>query len=605
MKQHDLEQGSPAWHTHRATHFNASDAPAMMGCSKYKTRSPQLLHELHTGVTPEVDASQQFRFDEGHRFEALARPLGEQVLGEDLYPVVGTEGELSASFDGLTMDESIAFEHKSLNDELRAVMTDEAVGYLLPLQYRVQMEQQCMVADCEKVLFMASKWDGDELVEERHCWYYPDPALRAQIIAGWAQFAQDLAAYVPPERAAAVVVAEPMQALPAVVVKVTGEIVIHENFDAFEKAARDFLEHRLIREPKSDQDFADLDQQIKAMKGAEAALEAAESGWIAQIDAVSTAKQRKDMLSKLMRENRLMAERLLKDEKERRRGEIVAGGVSALRAHIDGLNTRLGKPYMPMVQADFGGAVKGLKSLQSMEDKVDGELTRAKIEASGIADRIQINLATLRELAGAHTFLFPDTAQIVLKAADDLTALAKNRIAEHDEKERVKAEQLRAKIAEEERLKAEAVVRAEQEQKRREEEAEDARLRQQAIDAAKNAEAAITDARETESMPAPLLDELSKTVTTIRADVVSSIDAKRAIVAAQQSSASPATAPALSLGKLSTRLGFTVTADFLRSLGFEPAGRERAAVLYHEADFAHICAAIVDHIQGLQAKQAA
>ena len=134
MKTIELVQGSPEWHAHRATHFNASDAPAMMGCSKYKTRS-QLLHELHTGITPEVDAGQQRRFDDGHRFEKLARPLAAQIIGEDLYPVVGTEGELSASFDGLTMDESIAFEHKSLNDELRAAMTSME-GASLPLPYR-------------------------------------------------------------------------------------------------------------------------------------------------------------------------------------------------------------------------------------------------------------------------------------------------------------------------------------------------------------------------------------------------------------------------------------------------------------------------------------
>ena len=53
MKILDLIQGSPEWLAHRATHFNASDAPAMMGCSPYKTRA-QLLREMHTGVVPEV-----------------------------------------------------------------------------------------------------------------------------------------------------------------------------------------------------------------------------------------------------------------------------------------------------------------------------------------------------------------------------------------------------------------------------------------------------------------------------------------------------------------------------------------------------------------------
>src|SRR5690606_15354532 len=145
MQIHDLTQGSPEWLAYRANHFNASDAPAMMGESPYKTRSA-LLHELHTGVSPEVDAATQRRFDDGHRYEALARPLGEEIIGEDLYPIVGSDGKLSASFDGLTMDESTGFEHKSLNDELRAVMTPNCTGTDLPVFYQIQMEQQCMVS---------------------------------------------------------------------------------------------------------------------------------------------------------------------------------------------------------------------------------------------------------------------------------------------------------------------------------------------------------------------------------------------------------------------------------------------------------------------------
>lgn len=39
MKTLTLQQGSPEWAAHRAMALNASDAPAMMGVSPYKTRS--------------------------------------------------------------------------------------------------------------------------------------------------------------------------------------------------------------------------------------------------------------------------------------------------------------------------------------------------------------------------------------------------------------------------------------------------------------------------------------------------------------------------------------------------------------------------------------
>jgi putative phage-type endonuclease len=191
MQIHELTQGSPEWHAYRAEHFNASDAPAMMGCSPYRSRT-ELLYERHTGLVAEVDRMTQSRFDDGHRFEALARPLAEELVGTDLYPVTGSLGEFSASFDGITMVGDVAWEHKTLNDDIRMCESADQLG----LHYRVQMEQQLMVSNAERCLFLATKWDdAGDLIDERHFWYTPNEALRAEIIAGWAQFEADLAAY--------------------------------------------------------------------------------------------------------------------------------------------------------------------------------------------------------------------------------------------------------------------------------------------------------------------------------------------------------------------------------------------------------------------------
>lgn len=80
----NLVQGSSQWLDHRSKFFNASDAPAMMNESPYKTRD-QLLAEAHSGIAREVTPQQQHIFNEGHRFEALARPLAEEIIADDLY----------------------------------------------------------------------------------------------------------------------------------------------------------------------------------------------------------------------------------------------------------------------------------------------------------------------------------------------------------------------------------------------------------------------------------------------------------------------------------------------------------------------------------------
>lgn len=63
--------------------------------------------------------------------------------------------------------------------------------------------------------------------------------------------------------------------------------------------------------------------------------------------------------------------------------------------------------------------------------------------------------------------------------------------------------------------------------------------------------------------------------------------------------AKPDTAPTMKLWMISEKLGFNVTAEFLRSLGFEPAGRERAAILYHADDFEAIGQALIEHIESV------
>lgn len=440
-----------------------------------------------------------------------------------------------------------------------------------------------MVSGANRVLFMASKWNGDEPVEVRHCWYESDQDLAASIVAGWAQFEQDLAAYVPTE-APPKLVAEAVTALPAVSVQVTGSIAIKDNFKAFETALRDFIEHRLIREPATDQDFADLDLQIKALKGAEAALDAAEAQMLAQVDTVDAIKRTKDMLHKMTRDNRLMAEKLLATRKEQIKGEIVAGGIAAFRAHIDGLNTRLGKAYMPAVTADFAGAVKGKRTVDSLRDAVDTELARVKIESSAIADKIQVNLEYLREHAKDFAFLFADTGAIVLKAADDLQTLAKSRIADHKAAELAKEEALRQRIQNEERFKAEIEAR----EKLLAEHAAGLAAQQAAPQIIQEIIQAAP-AVEYIAVPAPLLPAAN--VVPMRASAAPAVK--------------PTTPPSLKLGQIGERLGFNLTGDFLKNLGFEPAARDKNAVLFHEAVFPLICMRLVAHIQGVQIQRAA
>ena len=444
-----MKPGSPEW----VRSYSASKAAAMLGISSYQTRS-DLMHMMFTGVAPDVSARTQGIFDNGHRVEALARPLVEEIIGDTLYPVAGEKDfqmsrPLTMSSDGATDNFMRSWENKQPN----AALIESLKAGVLPDEYQPQCQQIMMVMGCYDVFFTVS--DGEKIlasicVDPSHAW-------AKRILDGWKQFDIDFANYAPPE-VMPLTVAQPAMLLPAVSAQVTGIVTIRDNFTAYGAALDDFLANKLIRKPATDQDFADLEAQIKALKKAEEMLDSAEMQILSQVEAVDLAKRTKDMLHKLTRDNRLMAEKLLSTRKDQIRAEIIASGQASLQAFVDSLNEVIGKPLMPLIRADFAGAVKGRRTVDSLREAVNNELVRCKIEGNDIAGKISINLATLRETAKDFIFLFADTPQIVLKSPDDLTILVKSRITDHVAGEEKRLDGERARIRQEEEARVRVIV---------------------------------------------------------------------------------------------------------------------------------------------------
>jgi putative phage-type endonuclease len=467
----DMVQGSPEWHEHRAKHFNASDAPAMLGCSPYTTRQ-QLLREYATGYKQEVNASTQRIFDDGHRYEALARPLAEEIIGQALSPCVGTEGKLSASFDGITLLDDITFEHKSLNKDLRAIIEPGCSGSDLPKNYRVQMEQQLMVSGAEKSLFIASTWsETDEATDHfllfdngvlqyyklemaLHCWYEPDAGLRDEIMQGWAQFAEDLENYQHVE-VKEMPTAEIVIDLPALFVHAKGEITTH-NMDEFGLALADRLAETRAIILLTDQDFSNAKAAAKKFRDTAKAIAVSKEQMLAQTETIGEAARKMDAWAKDLNATALQLEKDVDREDRNKKESMILAGKNAYAEHIAALDARIAPIRLNLSAPGFAEAIKGKRNYVSMQDAIDTTLANAKIAANEAADKIDANLKSLRELAADHKFLFNDTAQLVLKPNDDLVNVIKLRISEHQAAEQAKADALREQIRQEEEAKAKA-----------------------------------------------------------------------------------------------------------------------------------------------------
>lgn len=439
MKIHNVAQGSAEWHALRAQHFTASEAPAMMGASKYQTRT-DLLTLKKTGIAPDVAPSQQYIFDKGHATEALARPLVEVMIGEELYPVVGTLGNLLASMDGATMLGDTLFEHKLWNESLVAQVKAED----LAPHYYWQLEQQLLVSGAERVIFVCSDGTAENFVSME---YRPVAGRADQLVEGWKQFEADLGGYAMAD-APSIVVGKAPDELPALRIELTG-MVTASNLKVFEQSALAVIDS-VKTTLETDQDFADAKKAVKWCGDVEEAVAAAKKQALSQTQTIDELFSSLDRVSAHARETRLKVDKLVKAQELLVKTNIKQKAEQALLDHIAAINKTLGKVVLPAVTADFVGAMKNKRTIASLQDAVDTELARAKIDASQAADCIRLNLTSLAELAADHAFLFSDIQQLVTKANDDLVTLIKFRISEHEKAEEEKAEATRKRIREEE-----------------------------------------------------------------------------------------------------------------------------------------------------------
>ena len=593
------QQGTTEWLEARKGRCNASDLARAMGIDPNGRSRNSLIKAMATGIDEEFsDYVQERVINPGHAIEAQARVIVERRMKVELYPTViagETEGiTLGASLDGLTDDTFgplIDFECKRRNAELWASM----LRGVIPREYHPQMEQGLWLSGADECIFAVS----DATEEGTICaTYRSNPELRAKIVPTWKQVLLDVAAYVPAPIAAEVIGNEP-GTLPAVFVQVEGRVVAGDML-AHRAMVSDWVK-RLPARFETDQDFSDGVAAVKACEKAEGDLKALAQQVRGQMATVDEVFRLIEDATKEISTARLRIDKSVKAEKDRKRLDEVTRGRNSFAAHWRELNERVGG-MMPGVQAGaWGEAIKGLKTIASIREAIDAELARAKIEANAISDRIQSN----KEAAADCMHLFPDFGQVCQKDPADFSNLLAARKAEADRREADRMEAERARIRAEEHARAERESQAKAKAEQDARDAETARQRaieQERFRQERAAELARIDADQKEAIRVALeaqrAEQEKAAAIVAPAPVLSDKHVADANAAAFVDSI-PDTGATMKLGEICERLGFTITAQFLAGIGFEPVGHERAAKLYRECDFRAICIAMVKHITAL------
>lgn len=585
----EFEQGSEPWKQHRLHSLNASELGAAMGLSKYITRA-ELIQQKATGILPEVDAETQRRFDRGHAFEATAREWAEEIIGEALYPTVLTatvDGlPLSASLDGQDLMGDVTWEHKTGAAALLASLDRNVI----PDEYHPQLEQGLMLSGATRCLFMASNGTRESM---RFCWYESNPELRAKIIPTWKQFMADVAAYKP-TAAEVKPTGKAPETLPALHIVINGGVSA-SNLDEFKETALGAI-RSVNRELTTDVHFADAEKAVKWCSDIEDRIKAAKEHALGQTASIDALFRTMDEISAEARRVRLDLDKLVKARKESIKSEIVASGVSALAKHIRELNAAMPAPYMPQIPADFGGCIKGLRTIDSITNAVDTELARCKIAAAEMANRIHMNLAALRD---AGVGMPPDLATLVIKAPDDFAAVIAQRKAAEQARLEAQREQIRAEEAAKLRRIAEAQAAAEKaEAERLEREAaeraemEKIRLARIEVDRLDEAERQSKAAISALAAAAPVAPPVPAAKPVIKIEGPFTVDTPAPV---QEDDGAR-----LTLTQLNAAIApVSIDVAGLSSLGFEPVEKVKASRLFRACDLPAICAAMGRHLESV------
>ncbi|HEY0842433.1 YqaJ viral recombinase family protein [Methylotenera sp.] len=397
----NLQQGTPEWLAARAnSDGTASEAPAMFGKSKYQTRL-ELLDQRKTGLSKEVTSATQAIFDKGHEAEASARKIAEEIIGEELSPttyMVEVDGlRLMASLDGITFGDDVIFEHKLWNESL----AQQVSAGELEEHYTIQMDQELLASGAAKCLFMVSNGTRDKCV---FMWYETTDGKATALVNGWHQFHKELETHVPTVKVEKVE-AETIKALPVPSVVVRGEITA-SNLTEITPQFDTYLES-IKTELSTDQDFADAEANAKNCREMAKRIEALQENIIGQMVTVNEANGVLGNYKEAFNKVGLRLEKAVKEQKETLKTQAIMKAKLEYADFVTALNKDISVVLSTqLVCPDFAAAIKGVKTLETMQSRINSALANGKVEATTLANDVKTKIAFIEESIKGYEHLF-------------------------------------------------------------------------------------------------------------------------------------------------------------------------------------------------------
>jgi hypothetical protein len=249
--------------------------------------------------------------------------------------------------------------------------------------------------------------------------------------------------------------------LPELVVVVEGAVK-ESNLPMFKGAVDTYVSN--INETLTEEHhFGQAVIDIKSLVEAEALIEEEKKKAIAQTISIDELTRTMDFVKEMVRAKRLTLQRLVKDEKESIRLRKISDALDTISALKATLESKLIDIYAINLDPfydhpNFERAMKGLKTIASMDEAVDKELTIAIHSLVLVSEDITAKLTWMKEENALNNMsLFPDLTKLLEQEINGFKAIAKLRLNEQEQSKQADRELIR----QEEEAKAIAKVEAE------------------------------------------------------------------------------------------------------------------------------------------------
>lgn len=251
--------------------------------------------------------------------------------------------------------------------------------------------------------------------------------------------------------------------IPKLVVTVEGKVK-SSNLPAFQKAAKKYV-NQINRVFDSDETFGRAELDIKALKASEKLVETEAENIVSQTHDINEVLKTLNFIREEFRRPRLEIEKEVKEQKDSIRIKLMKEASDEVTAHahryVDQINNEFAIE-LSYDAPDFYGAIKGLRTIESVKASIKKEKDAAIFSMTTAANDILAKLAWFKDQGHMeYKFLFGDIAGIIYTELAGFTAMVQLRVNNHIAAEKVKEDKQREKIRIEEETKAKAKIEAE------------------------------------------------------------------------------------------------------------------------------------------------